>query len=102
VRVSPALPQAVADLAQRAELLQQPQTVPLALLRELAEALAALAYVGAFGCPWCQRVAREGVPPSALPRGPDPAPSTLADPCRSLSILVDRSRSEASGSRGVA
>jgi len=62
------LPQVLDALALRAEG-EGPQSVPPKLLRDTATALTDLAHIAAYGCPWCQRIAREGrsSAPSAAP-----------------------------------
>ena len=54
------LAQIIEALALRAERDGQPQPVPARLLRDVAQALAALDYIGPHGGAWEQRVAREG------------------------------------------
>lgn len=55
----PALPAVVEALALRAAR-EGPQPVPAPLLRQIADALADLSHIAGHGCPWCQRIAREG------------------------------------------
>lgn len=75
--MKPGLPQVIEALALRAEKAGQPQPVPARLLRDVAEALADLGHIAGYGCPWCQRVAREGrqaTPGPALAAGESPRP----------------------------
>jgi len=72
--VRPGLPQVLEALALRAER-DGPQPVPAKLLRDVAAALTDLAHIAAYGCPWCQRIAREGrsSAPSAAPSQGSPS-----------------------------
>lgn len=58
--MKPALPLVVEALALRAEKSGEPQPVPPRMLREIAQALGDLAYVGQHGGAWEQRLARDG------------------------------------------
>jgi hypothetical protein len=58
--MNPSLPMIVEALALRAEKDGTPQPVPPRMLRDIAEALKDLEYVGQHGEAWAQRIAREG------------------------------------------
>lgn len=81
----PALPVVVEALALRAEKDGAPQSVPPRMLREIAEALKDLQYIGQHGGAWEQRVARDGRAPdqvSVQERVPasDAAPAPRREP----------------------
>ena len=58
--MKPGLPQVVEALALRAEREGQPPPVPARLLRDVAQALSDLDYIGQHGGAWEQRIVREG------------------------------------------
>jgi len=58
--MKPALPLVVEALALRAAKDGVPQPVPARMLRDIAEALKDLEYVGQHGDAWSQRIARDG------------------------------------------
>jgi hypothetical protein len=58
--VTPGVPSILKALARRAERDGRAQPLPARLLRDAAEALLDLAYIGEHGGAWEQRIARDG------------------------------------------